>query len=87
MVQSYFLNIGITFPIFILLGKVPDEIEKLLINDTGLLSPVWNNFRNLLGILEGSADFLEFSSFTTDNTLLLLGEDVKNELAFRFFRY
>ena len=40
MVQSSFLNIGITLAIFELLGKVPDENDKLVINDIGLLSAV-----------------------------------------------
>ena len=33
MVRSSFLNIGITFAILKLLGKVPDENDKLVIND------------------------------------------------------
>ena len=32
------LNIGITVEIFKLLGKVPDENDKLVINNIGLLS-------------------------------------------------
>ena len=40
MVRWSFLNIGITFAIFKLLGKVPDENDKLAINDIGLLSAV-----------------------------------------------
>ena len=40
------LNIGITFAIFMLFGKVPDEARKLVINDIYLLSEVWINFRN-----------------------------------------
>ena len=40
MVQSSFLNIGITFTVFKLLGKVPDVSDKLATNDIGLLSAV-----------------------------------------------
>ena len=87
MVQSSFLNIGITFAIFKLLGKVPDENDKLAINDIGLPSVIWNDFRNLLGILEGPVDLSSFSSFITDSTSSLLVGDIKNELAFGFFRY
>ena len=71
MVWLSFLNIGITFAIFKLLRKVPDENDKLAMNDIGLLSAVWKNFRNLLGILEGPVDLLFFSSFITDSTLSL----------------
>ena len=67
MVRSSFLNIGIIFAIFKLFGKVPDENVKLAISDIGFLSAVWNNFRNFLGILEGSVNLLFFSSFITDN--------------------
>ena len=87
MVQSSFLNIGITFAIFKLLGKVQDVSDKLATNDIGLLSAVWNNFRNLLGILEGPVDLLFLSYFITDNTLSLLVGDIKKEPAFGFFRY
>ena len=87
MVLSSFLNIGITFAIFKLLGKVLDENDKLAINDIGLPSAVWNNFRNLLGILEGPVDLLFFSFFITDNTSSLLVGDIKKELAFWFFKY
>ena len=88
MVRSSFLNIGIiTFAIFKLLGKVPDENVKLAINDIGLLSAVWNNFRNLLGILEGSVDLLFLSSLITDNTSSRLVGHIMKELAFEFFRY
>ena len=87
MMGSSFLNIGITFAIFKLSGKVPDENDRLAINDIGLLSAVCNNFRNLLGILEGPVDLLFFSSFITDNTSSLLVGDIKKELAFGFFRY
>ena len=40
MVRSSFLNMGIIFAIFKLLGKVPDENDKLAVNDIGLLSAV-----------------------------------------------
>ena len=81
------LNIGITVEIFKLLGKVPDENDKLVINNIGLLSAGWKKFSNLLGMLEGSVDLLFFSSFITDNTLSLLVGDIKKELTFGFFRY
>ena len=67
-----------------MIGKVPDENDKLVINDIGLLSAVWKDFRNLLGILERSIDLLFFSSFITDNTLSLLVGDIKKELTFGF---
>ena len=81
------LNIGITVEIFKLLGKVPDENDKLVIDNIGLLNADWKNFSNLLGMLEGSVDLLFFSSFITDNTLSLLVGDIKKELTFGFFRY
>ena len=71
MVRLSFLKIGVTFANFKLLRKVPDENDKLAMNDIGLLSAVWKNFRNLLGILEGPVDLLFFSSFITDSTLSL----------------
>ena len=46
--------IRIAFVVFKLLGKIPDENHKLVINDIDLISAVWNNFTNLLGILGGS---------------------------------
>ena len=45
--------IMIAFVVFKLLGKIPDENHKLVINDIDLISAVWNNFTNLLGILGG----------------------------------
>ena len=87
MVQSSFLNIRSTLAIFKLLGKGPDENDKLTINDIGLLSAVWNNFRNLLEILEGPVDLLFFSSLITDTTSSLLVGDIKKELACGSYRY
>ena len=76
----FLINIGITFAIFKLIGKVPEENDKLVINDTGLLKAVWNNFRNLHGTIEGPVDLVSF--FITDNfyylLLPLLVGDVKN---------
>ena len=60
MVRSSYLNIEITVAVFKLLGKFSDEDDKLSINDIGLLSAVWNKFRNLQGILEGPVDLLLF---------------------------
>ena len=57
MVHSSLSNIGITFVIFKLLGEIPDKNDKLFLHGIGLLSAVWNNFRNLLGMLEGPADY------------------------------
>ena len=68
------------------LGTVPDKNGKLIVKYVGLLSAVSNNFRNLLGMLEGSLDLLYFSSFITDNTPSRLVGDIKKKLAFGFFR-
>ena len=53
-------NIGITFVIFKLIRKVPEENDKLVFNDIGLLKAVWNNFRNLHGTIEGPVDLFSF---------------------------
>ena len=57
---------------------------NMSINDVGLLSAVWNNYRNLLGILEGPVDVLFFSSFITDSTSSLLAG--KKDLAVGSYR-
>ena len=87
MERSSLLNIGIIFVISKLVENVQDENDKLFPHELGLLSAVWNNFRNLLGMLEGPADLLFFSSFITDNAWSLLVGVINKELAFPCLRY
>ena len=72
LVWSSFLKIGIKFAVFKLAGKIPVENDKLAISDIGLLRGVWNNFRNLIGILEGPEDLSSFRLFISDRTSSLL---------------
>ena len=58
-----------TFAVFRAEGKFPVEKDVLAIKDVGLLSEVWNNFRNLLGMLEGPVDLLFFRFFISESTL------------------
>ena len=69
MLQSCFWNIRVTFEIFKLLEKLPDENGKFIISDIDLLRTVWNNFKNLLGILADSTYLLLLDFFITDTTL------------------
>ena len=66
------LIIGIIFAIFKFAGKIPVENDKLAISNIGLLRGVWNNFRNLIGILEGPVDLSFFRLFISDRTSSLL---------------
>ena len=69
MVRLSFLNIGITFAIFKLSGKSLNGSDKSDIRDIDLLRAVWNNFKNLPGVLVGPVDLLFFNYFITDSTL------------------
>ena len=53
---------GITFAIFSTTGKVPVEKERFIIKDIGLLSSFLNNFKNLVGILNGPKALFLFKS-------------------------
>ena len=82
MVRSSFLNIGVTFAIFKLSGKLPVENDKFAISDIGLPRAVWNDFKNLLGILAGPIDLQLLDSFIMDSTSSLFVGDKKKESVF-----
>ena len=82
-----FLKIGITFAVFRFAGKIPVENDKLAISDIGVMRGVWNNFRILIGTLEGPEDLSYFRFFISDRTSPLLVGVIKKELLFAFFRY
>ena len=68
-------------------GSLPVENDKFAISDIGLLRAVWNNFKNLLGILGTLVNLLMLDSFITDGTSSVFVGDIKKELVFGFFIY
>ena len=63
-----FLNVESKFAILKPEGKFPVEKEILAIQDIVSLTKVWNNFRNLVEMLEGSVDLLFFRFFISGST-------------------
>lgn len=63
-----FLNVESKFAILKPEGKFPVEKEILAIQDIVSLTKVWNNFRNLVEMLEGSVDLLFFRFFISEST-------------------
>ena len=59
---SSILKKGVTFPNFCINGKIPVEKERFIIKDIDLLSSFWNNFKNLVGILNGPEALFLFKS-------------------------
>ena len=63
-----FLNVESKFAILKPEGKFPVEKEILAIQDIVSLTKVWNNFKNLVEMLEGSVDLLFFRFFISGST-------------------
>ena len=85
-VWSSFWNIEITFAIFRVEGKFPIEKVILAIKDVGSLSEVWNNFRNLVGMLEDVVDLLFFRFFISESHSPAFVGLINNDCSLGFLR-
>ena len=84
---SSFLNIGITFTVFKVEGKVPIKKDIVAIRDIGSLSGVLKRFKNLRGMLHGPIDSLFSSLAISQRTSPALVSFIKKEYSFGLFRY
>ena len=82
----FLFNIGITFVVFKVEGKVPVEKDILGIRDIGSLSGVSKSFKNLRGMLHDPID-LFFSLVISQRTSSVFVGFINKEYSFRLLRY
>ena len=82
----FLFNIGITFVVFKVEGKVPVEKDILGIRDIGSLSGVSKSFKNLRGMLHDPID-LFFSLVISQRTSSVFVGFINKEYSFGLLRY
>ena len=74
------------FAMFKAEGKVAVGKDILPTWDIGSLSEVWNNFRNLVGMLEGPVDLLFCRIFISESTSSAFVGLIRNDFLFGFLK-